>query len=98
VTSDSGGPCWVRGASLAIDRWTWLDVVHVTATTVRVIAIRDLTLRMRAALADCRLFSPRDSSFVNKDPASGRVCELVLETLAIPLRLSVGTLTVSITP
>ena len=51
---------WIRGGSLPIDRLTcWLDIVQVIATRVRVIAIRDPTLRVRALLADYRLFSPR---------------------------------------
>jgi hypothetical protein len=37
----------------------WLDTVQVIATRVRVIAIRDPALRMRALLADYSLFSPR---------------------------------------
>jgi len=60
VVASAGAACWIRGASLPIDRLTcWLDTVQVIATRVRVIAIRDSTLRMRALLADYRLFSPR---------------------------------------
>jgi hypothetical protein len=58
VVAFAGAARWIRGASLPIDRLTcWLDTVQVIATRVRVIAIRDPTLRMRALLADYRLFS-----------------------------------------
>jgi len=58
AVASAGAACWTRGASLPVDRLTsWLDTVQVIATSVRVIAIRDLTLRMRAPLADYRLFS-----------------------------------------
>jgi hypothetical protein len=64
----------------------WLDIVQVIATRVRVIAIRDPTLRMRALLADYRLFSRAlilvPSTRVLQGPCNG----LVLETLAIPRR------------
>jgi len=47
------------------------------ATRVRVIAIRDPTLRMRVLLTDYRIVQLRtDLSFVKKDLASGRVTGL----------------------
>ena len=58
VIALAGAARWIRRASLPVDRLTcWLDTVQVIATTARVIVIRDLTLRMRALLADYRLFS-----------------------------------------
>ena len=54
----AAAPRWIRGASLPRDRLTcWLDAVQVSATRVRVKAIRDLTLRMPALFAVYRLFS-----------------------------------------
>src|SRR3954462_7358009 len=56
VVASTGAAFWICGASLPIDRLTsWLDTVQVIATRVRVIAIRDPTLRMRALLADYKL-------------------------------------------
>jgi hypothetical protein len=50
VVASAGAARWIRGASLPIDRLTrWLDTVQAVATRVRVIAIRDPTLRMRGA-------------------------------------------------
>jgi len=58
VVASAGAARRIRGALLSIDRLTcWLDTVQVIATKVKVIAIRDPTLRMRALLADYRLFS-----------------------------------------
>jgi hypothetical protein len=61
-----------------------LDTVQVIATRVRVIAIRDPTLRMQARLADYRLFSRAlilvPSTRISQAPCNG----LVLEMLAIP--------------
>jgi hypothetical protein len=58
VFASAGAARWIRGASLPIDRLIcWLDTVQFIPTRVRVIAIRDPTLRMRALLADYRLFS-----------------------------------------
>src|SRR5216683_3967052 len=87
VVASAGAARWTRGASLPIDRLTcWLDTVQVIATRVRVIAIRDPTLRMRALLADYRLFSSAlilvTSTTILQAPCNG----LVLETLAIPRR------------
>jgi hypothetical protein len=60
VVASARAECWIRGASLPIDRLTcWLEAVQVIATRLRVITIRDPTLRMPALLADYRLFSPR---------------------------------------
>ena len=61
-----------------IDRLTcWPDTVQVIATRVRVIAIRDPTLRMRALLADLQIVQLHaDPSSVNKDLASGGVLGL----------------------
>src|SRR5229473_1461558 len=75
VVASAGAARWIRGASLPIDRLTcWLDTVQVIATRVRVIAIRDPTLRMRALLADLQIVQLHaDPSSVNKDLASGRV-------------------------
>jgi hypothetical protein len=54
----SGAARWIRGASLPIDRLTcWLDTVRLIATRVRVIAICDPALSMRALSVDDRLFS-----------------------------------------
>src|SRR5947207_12950156 len=53
VVASVGAALWVRGASLPTDRLTCrLDSVQVIATSIRVIAIRDLTLRIRALLAN----------------------------------------------
>ena len=58
VIASTGAARGIRGASLPLDRLTcWLDAVQVVATRVRVIAIRDPTLRMRALLTDYSLFS-----------------------------------------
>jgi len=78
VASAGAAARWIRSASLPIDRLTcWLDRVQVMATRVRVIAIRDPTLRMRVLLTDYRIVQLRaDLSFVKKDLASGRVTGL----------------------
>jgi hypothetical protein len=56
--ASAGAARWIRGASLSIDRLTcWLDTVRVIATRVRVIAICDPALSMRALSVDDRLFS-----------------------------------------
>lgn len=70
--------------ALPIDRLTcWLDTVHVIATRVRVIAIRNPALRMRALLADYRLFGSalilEPSTRILQAPCNG----LVLEALVI---------------
>src|ERR1700690_2995736 len=55
VVASAGGERGTRKGSLPIDRLTcWLDTVQVIATRVRVIAIRDLPLRMRTLMADQR--------------------------------------------
>ena len=80
-----------------IDRLTcWLDSVRVIAISVSVTAIRDTTLPARALLADTDCSVRADSSFVTKDPVTGRVYRFVLETLAIPgaFRAGVGELEV----
>jgi hypothetical protein len=87
AVASAGAARWIRGASLPIDRLTcWLDTVQVIATRARVIAIRDPTLRMRALLADYRLFSSAlilvPSTRILQAPCNG----LVLETLAMPRR------------
>src|SRR6266567_2617886 len=78
VVASVGAARWIRGASLPIDRLTcWLDTVQVIATRVRVIAICDPTLRMRALLADLQIVQLHaDPSSVNKDLTSGRVTGL----------------------
>ena len=85
VVASAGATRWIRGASLPIDRLAcWLDTVQVIATRVRVIAIRDPSMRMRALLADYRLFS---SALILVPPTRilQATCNgLVLETLAIP--------------
>ena len=46
VVASAGAACWIRGASLPIDRLTcWLDTVQLIATRVRVIAIRAVGLQ-----------------------------------------------------
>src|SRR6266853_2929497 len=56
MVASAGAARWIRGALLSIDRLTcWLDTVQVIATRVRVIAIRDPTLRMRALLGDLQI-------------------------------------------
>src|SRR6266536_4698863 len=84
VVASAGAARRTRGASLPIDRLTcWLETVQVIATKARVIAIRDPTLRMRALLADSRLFSSAPilvpSTRILQAPCNG----LVPETLAI---------------
>ena len=84
VAASAGAARRTRGASLPIDRLTcWLETVQVIATKARVIAIRDPTLRMRALLADSRLFSSAPilvpSTRILQAPCNG----LVPETLAI---------------
>ena len=78
VVASVGAARWIRCASLPIDRLTcWLDTVQDIATRVRVIAIRDPILRMRALLADLQIVQLHaDPSSVNKDLASGGVLGL----------------------
>ena len=85
VVASAGASCWIRRASLPIDRLTCgLDTVQVSATMVRVIMIRDPTLRMLALLGDGRLFSFAlilvPSTRTLQAPCNG----LVLEKQAIP--------------
>ena len=78
VVASVGAARWIRCASLPIDRLTcWLDTVQDIATRVRVIAIRDPILRMRALLADLQIVQLRaDLRSVNKDLASSRATGL----------------------
>jgi len=62
----------------------WLDTVQVIATSIRVIAIRDLTLRMRALLADYRLFRLAVMLVPSTRVWQAQCNGLVLEMLAIP--------------
>jgi len=80
VVASDGAARWIPGTPVPIDRLTcWLDTVQVIATRVRAIAIRDPTLRMRALLADYRLFSSAlilvTSTRILQAPCNGLVLE-----------------------